>query len=961
VVGGVYGRGAPTPPAPAVVQTETLDELVARLLPREREEVTEEVQRQAEAVRGVEGREGALAAIDWDRVLRTLQVGKAAGLDGWRAEHFISLMAGGRELARRVAEAVRRFAEVIYAGRVAAEARPLLIGARVAFIPKVDGTPRLLGVVSMLRRLITRPAVGAVTPRYADFLVRRGQLGVGAPAGTEALARRAQQAYDAGKGVLVLDRTNAYPRMAPRPARKATEKLVPELGGLLGVLLGGPAVVMGLGIADYEFTGVFIGCPSSPVVYAVGNEVAIDPVREDLEEWGVDTSGYLDDGALAADEPDALARGYAAVEREGAKWGQEINLRKSKLLVKAEVAGRFAGVLDGVPRVSSMNLVGVPVGEDGWREEACLEVVKRTTRARRRLAARLPKVAAYYLLRKSDGFPKLVHVFRGVPAALTQRAAEQHDQDVEEEMARMAGTIPAGLGALRERTWLPLRVGGAAVTSARLVAGAAYAASAVQVQRLMRSMGSVARQSEGPLDFQLARESGRPVPSWTTSAVSCLGEGRCKMARAAGCARGCCAVCCAVQGACTGCRGRVQEARRGEEVRAMWRDEGVKTSLRIAAEAGGVEVVRVEDAFAVAAEYRAPQRAVTCALLLVRFLAMRKRLEEAGKQAELRVLRGCAELTHYAAWLILPLERMLSDAAFLPAMRRLYGLEVLQSESLRCKTIAGKEGKTCPVKGVRPRDFAKYAAANPRAADDHALMCKCGGGGIHTHDGYVIAYAATVREWGVSGKMESRRFLPGGKRMDHELTLAGDPGTVGFMCDFTRRHLGGEVELRSAEEAKEKKYNKLYTAPVTMRGAAFNDLGVMGKGCMEAVDRAVAEGVISTGSHPADLKLEMLGRLSCAVMRGNAASFAYFAEVNNERGGFAPRPGALEPCGRRRALGVTGTLTGTRGRGRPRGKVTAKRAQPASEGTRRAERVAAEEEGDSEQELRRQGEELLTS
>jgi hypothetical protein len=304
--------------------------------------------------------------------------------------------------------------------------------------------------------------------------------------------------------------------------------------------------------------------------------------------------------------------------------------------------------------------------------------------------------------------------------------------------------------------------------------------------------------------------------------------------------------------------------------------------------------------------------------LLLKVKALREELREAGQRQGLRVLQCCGELACYAAWLTLPFGYLMPDAVFLVAMRRAYGLHVLAPTALRCKTRAGYEGKRCPLGKLKRSEHEAYGAANPHAADDHGLMCKCGGGGIHLHDGMVVTMGSVGKEWGLYTNVESKRFLPRGMRMDLEFPLAGDPGTMGLVSDLTRVHLGTEIDLRKAEAAKEEKYNSVYEAPMTMRGAAFNDFGVLGKRAMEVVDRMVAEGVRSTGSHPADLRVELLAKMSCAVMRGNAAALAYFAEVNDDREGFAPRPGALVPHGRHLAMGVTGRLTG-RGRGRPRG------------------------------------------
>ena len=88
---------------------------------------------------------------------------------------------------------------------------------------------------------------------------------------------------------------------------------------------------------------------------------------------------------------------------------------------------------------------------------------------------------------------------------------------------------------------------------------------------------------------------------------------------------------------------------------------------------------------------------------------------------------------------------------------------------------------------------------------------------------------------------------------------------------------------------------------------------------MDVVESLVRAGARTTGSHPADLKTELLARIGAAVLYGNAAAFAHFAEINGDQRGHAPRKLELKPAGQRLATGVTGQLAGRGRRRRPRG------------------------------------------
>ena len=231
----------------------------------------------------------------------------------------------------------------------------------------------------------------------------------------------------------------------------------------------------------------------------------------------------------------------------------------------------------------------------------------------------------------------------------------------------------------------------------------------------------------------------------------------------------------------------------------------------------------------------------------------------------------------------------------------------------------GVVGKSCAMtkRGAERRE--ELAARDPHAADRHALTCKCGGKQIHTHDNVCGAFARVGAEWGVPVRVELKRDLPPNMRIDCTVTTGGDVGTLGLAVDWTRRIGEGQVGLRRAETEKERKYDDAFQLPMTVRGAAFSEFGELGPHAMEVVERLVGLGRETTGSHPDDLRLELLTRLSAAIIYGNAASIAYFAGVNRkEDRGHAPLAEALKPMGMRLATGVRGRLAGGKQRGRRR-------------------------------------------
>lgn len=354
-------------------------------------------------------------------------------------------------------------------------------------------------------------------------------------------------------------------------------------------------------------------------------------------------------------------------------------------------------------------------------------------------------------------------------------------------------------------------------------------------------------------------------------------------------------------------------------MRRLLRDDAVRDALARAAAESGAQLDHLLDAFALASEYDAPQRALSCALYVVRVRAMRERLDKEGRKHELYVLDSVSQESSYAVFLAAPFAaQCMSDAVTTVALRRAFGLTVLAAESVKCRTKSGYEKKQC-TSGAAV-SVAGDTRPEEMAGDAHALTCKCGGGAIHTHDRVVRAIGKLTTEWGIATKLEEGEYLGPNQRMDLVIPLAGRPGTLGLAIDVTRRVFGSPDILRAAESAKEIKYTNAFLVPMDMNGFAFNDYAVIGKRARAVLGRLVELGARTTGGHAEDLRLEMLATLGAAVYRGNAAALAYFGEVNGDRRPGVPPMSALEPEGTKHATSITGGPLGARSGGAKRGR-----------------------------------------
>jgi hypothetical protein len=495
-------------------------------------------------------------------------------------------------------------------------------------------------------------------------------------------------------------------------------------------------------------------------------------------------------------------------------------------------------------------------------------------------------------------------VFRAVPPRHSERAATAHDRAVRDEFALLIGgdavlAFESSEGLTRAAR-LPLRLGGLALTSARVVGPLAFAAGEVQITRLLnaafpdRLHPPGAPRPGAPAPTRPAayhsKPSGRPAGNaWDADAPGeeqCKGAGRCHMPPHRDCAHHMCQPCCALRrdGACSACRDAAATAARELEAELSGVQDRVRDALRRAACAAcddapaDAPIAALENAFVLAAAaYRAPQRAVTCALngfslerLLARLPCARARY----------VLESAADRASYAVWLAAPVGRYrLPDVVARLILRRRMHLRILRDDSRRCVTTQGRPARACTLNGV--------AGSDPYPADAHAMSCKNGGMTIRGHNTMRNSCVSYARSRRVQAGCEARDFLPDGLKIDVLLDSLG-AGFAGMGIDLTGRFGALHAQLEAAENEKVLKYSGKYRAPVLVQGFAFNDLGALGPSAHSVVRAIAAEAERAGAGHLADLRFELYVELGIAHAFATHERFAWFAHINNDRSLSAP-------------------------------------------------------------------------
>jgi len=517
-----------------------------------------------------------------------------------------------------------------------------------------------------------------------------------------------------------------------------------------------------------------------------------------------------------------------------------------------------------------------------------------------------------YVMRAADAWPAVLHVFRAVPPRLSAAAAAAHDEALYTDFAQLCAMTLPELAALplANAVRLPHRVGGRALPSARLLGGVAYASARVQVARVCASIGGpVPPAPPGSVPpFLVRRPGGRPaVGGWQAAGRPglCSGAARCRLPPADGCARARCSCCCVLSATpCAGCVAAADAALASPVVSDALAGEVAAALQAVAAQIPAPQRA-VRRAFALAAQFQTPQRALTCAVHGRCVEVLRAELSAHGRAHELLALESMADPAAFAIYVAAPLRPLeLADDALMVALRTALDAPILSPQSLLCQTVAGREGKPCPVATLATAAARSAAArADARAADRHARTCKRGGGVLRVHNHVVAAVGGLLTDWGVPNVQEARDFLPGECRMDN-LCRASNAVSPYLAADLTRRDDARLDALAAAERGKEDKYAAIYQAPVLVRGFAFNQFGRIGPQARELVNRWVAAGVRACGAHPDDLRSELLATFGHALHTAQAHVYARFAAVNGDKGMSAPREAALVPAGQRRPGGV---------------------------------------------------------
>ena len=216
---------------------------------------------------------------------------------------------------------------------------PHLCGATLLATQKKGGGHRPIAVGEVLRRLVSKCLAQSVHHEAASILAPL-QVGVGIPAGSEAVVHAVRDIFDdhgitpSHKWTLLLDFSNAFNSVDRGEMLKEVRSRIPSLSPWLEFCYSSPSLLHFGSHTINSCCGVQQGDPLGPLGFALAVHPILEKIRSEVPGLLLN-SWYLDDGTLCG-SPDDLKLALSIVEELGPARGLSLNRDKSLLFVPGE-------------------------------------------------------------------------------------------------------------------------------------------------------------------------------------------------------------------------------------------------------------------------------------------------------------------------------------------------------------------------------------------------------------------------------------------------------------------------------------------------------------------------------------------------------------------------------------------------------------------------------------------------
>ncbi|XP_018494587.1 uncharacterized protein LOC108864105 [Galendromus occidentalis] len=373
--------------------------------------------------RGCSGEEIVLA-------LQSFPPGSSGGLDSLTAQHILDLLTVGGELRRLLLEQLGRVCDIIARGRIADDARRLVLGSWLVAAKKTSGDLRPIAVGCTLRRLTAKILLARVRADATAYLCPR-QLGFATKGGGEIAVHSIRSYLQMTKkcSLLKVDFQNAFNSHRRDTMLKETHERVPEIYSMVAQTYSEPTpIYFGSRVIESR-TGCQQGDVFSPLLFCLVVHRTLRSLESEI------CIGFLDDFTLVSEDPEKILRDLDKIRSDHNIHGLSIKPSKCELFLHGtqtaehdDIAHRVDSRLPGCRIIrdeADLELLGAPVFETG-----IAEALKKKEKKYELIFQRLEHVGSHvaaYIVQRAAGVPKLTYLLRTCPAFKSETLLKRLD------------------------------------------------------------------------------------------------------------------------------------------------------------------------------------------------------------------------------------------------------------------------------------------------------------------------------------------------------------------------------------------------------------------------------------------------------------------------------------------------------------------------------------------------------
>ena len=426
--------------------------------------------------------------------LRSFVKGSSSGRSGWSVNFFLEC-SNHRTAVPTFLENLTALVNLFLSGRALPTFATFLSSACLVPLLKKDGVSiRPVAVGEVLRRLISKCCVRAVSVRAADYL-KPLQLGVGLANGAEAILHALNRLIRLGGSqenslLALVDFKNAFNEVDRGKMLGEVLRLFPEIFGWVQYCYGDGATLFSGSDLIHATAGVQQGDPLGPLLFSL----VLHPLLMRLKsDFGLKTVAFLDDVTLHG-PAENVSQALDWLSSVGPESGLHISAPKTVIwspsgnLRAFQDRGMFSEF-----RCSSeagVELLGGAVSlDEGFVETVVEKRVSKCIESLHRMMALEDPQLCLLLLRACEGMPKLVYCWRTVFPTFLQVQAARFEQELVGALRRITVADGPYFGEFQVRlSTLPVTLGGLGIQLPSDSLSFAFVASAIASDELQRGI-----------------------------------------------------------------------------------------------------------------------------------------------------------------------------------------------------------------------------------------------------------------------------------------------------------------------------------------------------------------------------------------------------------------------------------------------------------------------------------------